>query len=138
MKITVDQIMEMGPCEDWGLKRIEQIIPFGGLELTREAMNLVEPEDAVWVVLRILPTSKMVEFAKWCAAHAAAAAAAYDAAYAAYAADRDADADAAARAHAAAAAAAATSAYADNNTALIEERKKQLDKLWEMLKEQTK
>jgi hypothetical protein len=158
---TVQDIMNLNPCEAYSKKSITKL--FDGrkrVSLTSMLRFGIPCTDRIWVVARLMPVDKAVEFAKWCAdsvkhldyadATYAAEVATYAAAAAAYAADHAADADAAdayaddayvaavaaARAaDVAADAAAVAAARADD--ARADTRKTQVNKLKELIKEST-
>ena len=130
---TLDDIMKLDPCYD--RETIETYMD------GRKKISLVDvldskasDDDKIWSILRLLDTPKAVEFAQWCADREK------DrtwAAYVAYAAARAA-ACAAARAAAAAAVAATDAAYyAADHTDHTAERQAQIDKLRELIKNES-
>ena len=133
---TLDDIMALNPCHN---REKLEVYMDGRKRISLSGIFNSKARDAdkIWLVVRLIPTSRAVEFAQWCADSVKHLDSYYSTRAARYA-DAAADAadDAAAEAARVAAAAVARAAYTDTARAAdayTSERLKQVNKLRELI-----
>ena len=65
---SVEDIMDLGPCEDYAEERVSQL--WNGKEsLSLEEINKldIDIDDRLWVLARLVPTETAVNWAQYCA-----------------------------------------------------------------------